>query len=205
LLEGRNVNLRVAEKEDIPLLAEWWNSLAVNGDYEFFPQMSKTEMEKEMEKLSAEPSLFATKVFLIEKKDGSKIGYLVHYPAGRLPEIGYAIVPSERGKGYCTEAAKMMVDYLFLSKDIARVQAHTDVRNVASQRVLEKVGFKKEGVARSSIFVRGEWRDRYLLSILREEWESTFKSVRNKHLVRENRKGGSCGRNSDRWRYRHSR
>jgi RimJ/RimL family protein N-acetyltransferase len=65
----------------------------------------------------------------------------------------------------------MMVDYLFLSKDVVRVQAHTDVRNVASQRVLEKIGFKKEGVVRKSSFVRGEWRDSCLFSILREEWK----------------------------------
>jgi RimJ/RimL family protein N-acetyltransferase len=95
----------------------------------------------------------------------------VHYPAGRLLEIGYAVIPSERGKGYCSEAVQIMVDYLFLSKDIVRVQAHTDVRNVASQRVLEKIGFKKEGMVRKSSFVRGEWRDRRLFSILREEWK----------------------------------
>jgi RimJ/RimL family protein N-acetyltransferase len=45
----------------------------------------------------------------------------------------------KEGKGYCTEAAKILVDYLFLSKSIVRVQTHTDVRNLASQRVLEKL------------------------------------------------------------------
>jgi RimJ/RimL family protein N-acetyltransferase len=64
-----------------------------------------------------------------------------------------------------------MVDYLFLSRDIVRIQAHTDLRNVASQKVLEKVGFKKEGTIRKNLFVRGEWRDAYLYSILREEWK----------------------------------
>jgi len=64
-----------------------------------------------------------------------------------------------------------MVDYLFLSKDIVRIQAHTDLRNVASQKVLEKVGFRKEGIIRRSIFIRGEWRDACLYSILIEEWK----------------------------------
>jgi RimJ/RimL family protein N-acetyltransferase len=64
-----------------------------------------------------------------------------------------------------------MVDYLFLSKDIVRVQAHTDVRNMVSQRVLEKIGFKKEGIIRKYVFVRGEWRDAVLYSILREDWK----------------------------------
>ena len=80
-------------------------------------------------------------------------------------------VPSERGKGLDTEAVNIMVDYLFLSKDIIRIQAHTEHRNIASQKVLEKGGFKKEGTIRKSIFIRGEWRDAYLYSILREEWK----------------------------------
>jgi RimJ/RimL family protein N-acetyltransferase len=85
--------------------------------------------------------------------------------------IGYAINPSEQGKGYGTEALHLMVDYLFLAKDIHRVQANTDPENKVSQRILEKVGFKKEGVSRRSSFVRGQWRDECHYSILREEWK----------------------------------
>ena len=79
--------------------------------------------------------------------------------------------PSERGKGNGTEAVEIMVDYLFLSKDIMRVQACTDTRNLASQKVLEKAGFKKEGTMRKYFFLRGELRDVYVYSILREEWK----------------------------------
>jgi RimJ/RimL family protein N-acetyltransferase len=45
------------------------------------------------------------------------------------------------------------------------------VRNFASQKVLEKAGFKKEGTIRKSAFIKGEWRDGCLYSILREEWK----------------------------------
>jgi len=54
---------------------------------------------------------------------------------------------------------------------LVRIQAVTDARNVASQKVLEKAGFQNEGRLRKEEFVRGEWRDRYLYSILREEWK----------------------------------
>ena len=86
-------------------------------------------------------------------------------------EIGYSLVPDERRKGYCSEAVEIMVDYLFLSKDIPRIQAHTDIENVASQKVLEKAGFKKEGILRKESFFRGEWRSSCVYSILREEWK----------------------------------
>ena len=170
MLEGKNVNLKVIEKEDLPLVAEWVNNPQFLGEYNPLRQTSRTEIEKEYDKRPLEQG-----GFIIEKKDRSKIGCILHFtvvhPAGKLLEIGYFLAPSERGKGYCTEAAKIMVDYLFLSKDIVRIQAHTDLRNVASQKVLEKVGFKKEGTLRKNEFIRGEWRDVLLYSILREEWK----------------------------------
>jgi len=86
-------------------------------------------------------------------------------------EIVCFLVPSEKGKGYGTEATQLMVDYLFLSRNIFRIQATANVRNKASQRVLEKAGFKIEGTIRKYLLVRGVWTDYYLLSILREEWK----------------------------------
>jgi len=168
LLEGKNVNLRVMEKEDLPLFAEWINKLEFIGEYNPLVQKSKTEIEKDYEKGSLELTRF-----IIEKKDGSKIGSMVHFthPVGNLLEIGGFLIPSESGKGYTTEAIQIMVDYLFLSKDIVRVQAETHVENIASRRVLEKNGFKREGLLRKAMLAWGKWTDVYLYSILREEWK----------------------------------
>jgi RimJ/RimL family protein N-acetyltransferase len=133
--------------------------------------MSKAEAEKMLDNPSD------IKSFTIEKKDGSRIGFIFHFHVLHIGtgtkqlEIGYTLVPSERGKGYCTEAIVIMVDYLFLSKDVMRIQAQTDQRNLASQKVLEKAGFKKEGTLRNNFFIRGEWTDDYMYSIVREEWK----------------------------------
>jgi RimJ/RimL family protein N-acetyltransferase len=170
LLEGKTVNLRRMEKEDLPLLLHWMNNPEFWGEY-FSPiQRTRVDMEKSFENNPLEYT-----VFVVEKKDGTKIGGIVHFnvlaPYGRTLEIGYALLPGERGKGYCTEAAKIMVDYLFLSKEIACIQATTDMGNAASQRVLEKAGFQKEGILRKRFFSNGEWRDTVMFSILREEWK----------------------------------
>ena len=166
MLEGKSANLRVIEKEDLPFLADWSNNPEYLGEYIWFPQQSRTEWMKKYDDLTPD-----TKWFFIEKKDGTKIGTMFHWTIENLLEIGYVLIPSERGKGYCTEAVKIVLDYLFLSKNIVRIQAHTDARNMASQKVLQNVGFKKEGTIRKSVFARGEWRDRCLYSILREEWK----------------------------------
>jgi RimJ/RimL family protein N-acetyltransferase len=165
LLEGKKVNLRVVEKEDLSLLKEWRNNLEFIGEYQSISQETMSDLEKQYAELAD------GQWFFIEKKDGTKIGTISHRSVFKTPEIGSAVFPSERGKGYCSEAVKIMVDYLFLSKDIVRIQAHTDARNVASQKVLEKAGFKKEGTFRKEYFVRGEWRDSCIFCILREEWK----------------------------------
>jgi RimJ/RimL family protein N-acetyltransferase len=79
-------------------------------------------------------------VVFIEKKDGTKIGTVFHFLNGNYMEIGYILAPNERKKGYGSEAVRMIVDYLFLSKELVRVQAITGVDNFASQRILEKSG-----------------------------------------------------------------
>jgi RimJ/RimL family protein N-acetyltransferase len=166
LLEGRNVNLRIIEREDLPTLLEWNNDPEFIGEYEELRQETKTEWEKTYDNLTAD-----TKWFFIEKKEGTRIGTVFHFLTGNLMEIGYFLVPSERGKGYCSESVKIIVDYLFLSRELVRVQAINDVNNFASQRVLEKAEFKREGIIRKSSFIRGEWKDDCLFSILREEWK----------------------------------
>ncbi len=171
MLEGKNVNLRVMEKEDLPLFVDWANKLEVFGEYNPVHQMTKTEAEKILEN-SAD-----IKSFMIEKKDGTKIGFIFHFhvlhmgTGTKQVEVGYTLIPAERGKGYGTEALAIMVDYLFLSREIMRVQAQTDQRNAASQKVLEKAGFRKEGTLRNNFFIRGEWTDDYIYSIIREEWK----------------------------------
>jgi RimJ/RimL family protein N-acetyltransferase len=169
LLEGKNVNLRVLEKEDLALFAEWVNNPDFYGDYDYLDQRTRAEIEKRFENYPPED-----KKFVIQKKDGTRIGIIVaeqHSDYGGFLEIGFNIVPNERGKGYCSEAAKIVVDYLFLSRSMVRIQARTDTRNLSSQRVLEKTGFQKEGLIRKGAFIRGDWRDLFIYSILREEWK----------------------------------
>jgi ribosomal-protein-alanine N-acetyltransferase len=173
MLKGGNMNLRVMERDDVDFIVECRNST----DYDLYdpisPQTSKTERMEEFDNPSQLSTITETARFIIERKDGEKIGNIRHWlvQPNRTMEIGYLIIPSERGKGYGTEGVQIIVDYLFLSRDIPRIQAMTNVENKASHRVLEKAGFKKEGTVRKSAFVRGEWANAYLYSILREEWK----------------------------------
>jgi len=166
MLQGKNVNLRIMEKEDLPLISEWFNDPEYGSEYEPLEQITIKELEKWYDGPCPNEEWF-----IVEKKDKSKIGHIFHIASGQGFEIGYRLIPHERNKGYGAEAVSIMVDFLFLSKKIVRIQAKSNPRNVASQRVLEKTGFKREGLIRKDVFIRGQWQDGVLYSILREEWK----------------------------------
>jgi RimJ/RimL family protein N-acetyltransferase len=162
------------ERDDIDFLVECLNDIDFGGEYvPVGDQISRAEWIKHFDSPSNLMVLTETKAFIVQKKDGTKIGIIYHQlnQPYKWMEIGYFFAPTERGKGYGSEAVQLMIDYLFLSKEIARIHAIADVRNRASQRVLEKAGLQREGTMRKCLFNRGKWRDYYLYSILREEWK----------------------------------
>jgi RimJ/RimL family protein N-acetyltransferase len=174
LLEGKNVNLKVEERDDIDFEVECWNDLDFRGEYNGIgEQISKSQLMQLYDHPSDVQKVTEPKTFIIQKKDGTRIGLAYHriYQPYGVMGIGCFLVPSERGKGYGTEATQLLIDYLFLSRDIVRIQATTNVSNKTARRTLEKAGFKTEGTCRKLKLVRGVWNDFYLLSILREEWK----------------------------------
>ncbi|HEX6470951.1 MAG TPA: GNAT family protein [Streptosporangiaceae bacterium] len=84
-------------------------------------------------------------------------------------EIGIALLPEARGKGHGTQAQRLLVRYLFAHSTINRVQAATNIDNLAEQHALEKAGFTREGILRGIGFQNGRWRDGVLYSIVRDD------------------------------------
>nr|BFE66224.1 GNAT family protein [Dactylosporangium thailandense] len=84
--------------------------------------------------------------------------------------IGIQLLPEFRGRGAGTASQRMLAAYLFGTTPVERVEAYTDVENVAEQRALEKAGFTREGEIRASQFREGRWRSLYLYSMVRAEY-----------------------------------
>lgn len=81
-----------------------------------------------------------------------------------------------RGKGYGTKASRALVEYAFQQLNLHCLYSHTLDYNVASQRVRQKCGFKKEGILRQRIYKNGEYHDVVVWSILRDEFEENKRS-----------------------------
>lgn len=79
------------------------------------------------------------------------------------------MLPEARGRGYGTQAHRLLARYLFAHTPVHRVEASTEVGNVAEQRTLEKAGFTREGVTRGVGWRDGAWRDGVTYSLLRTD------------------------------------
>ena len=90
-------------------------------------------------------------------------------PSNRVYNIGIDIDPAHRRRGYGAAAQALLARYLFDTYTIERVEASTDVENVAEQRALERAGFTREGILRHAQWRAGAWRDVSLYSKLRGE------------------------------------
>ena len=90
-----------------------------------------------------------------------------------LAEIGYGISRPHWGVGYTTEAARAVVGWAFETYGLAKVMARADSRNVASWRVMEKLGMRREGLLRGHRVLREERRDEVLYGVMCEDFKST--------------------------------
>ncbi len=105
--------------------------------------------------------------------DGAFIGWcsLTRWnPDYRSASMGYCLDDAAWGCGYATEAARAVLQWAFDTLDLNRVQAETDTRNVASARVLEKLGFVREGTLREDCVVNGEVSDSWVYGLIRRHW-----------------------------------
>lgn len=99
-------------------------------------------------------------------------------PVYRSLGIGYCLDEPAWGKGYATEAVRAMLHWAYDALDLNRVEAEIDTRNVASARVLEKLGFEREGLRREDCVVAGEVSDSWIYGLLRRDWKATENAVR---------------------------
>nr|WP_326531314.1 GNAT family N-acetyltransferase [Rhodoferax sp.] len=92
-------------------------------------------------------------------------------PVYRSVCIGYCLDEPAWGLGYATEAVRALLQWAYGTLDLNRVEAEIDTRNGASARVLEKLGFLREGLRREDCIVDGVVSDSWIYGLLRRDWK----------------------------------
>jgi len=146
----------------------------VRGNEEFFTLQGQIDSIKKFMENSAEDSRYDFAIFLQEDSLLTLIGEVQFTFVARGPKqscmVGYQIGEKFNGKGYMTRALEIALKIAFQELKFHRVTSQVNPENIASLRVLEKVGFVKEGYARKNLKVGDKWCDHVCVALLEEEF-----------------------------------
>jgi RimJ/RimL family protein N-acetyltransferase len=165
------VTLRLVAEDDLAILERLTQDPGSTGEYAWLGWHHLTRYRQWF----AENRLVGDDIgILMVVRGADRLGFVSWFKVPTTPgyyywQIGIALLPEARGKGFGTEAQRLLARYLFAHTTVQRIEAATEVGNVAEQRALEKAGFTREGVQRCVGWRDGAYRDGVWYSMLRDE------------------------------------
>jgi len=174
MLKGRSICLRLVRQGDLEQITTLMSDVYARGDH--FPLMLRSEVavRQRYEKDGMWGDESGT-MLIVDAEDDRVLGSIsqfkgIHYYD--CVEVGYILYrAADRGKGYATEAVRLLTRYLFDSMKICRIQIQAEPGNVGSVRVAEKCGYRFEGIARAAFISKGKPCDIGVYAITRADFE----------------------------------
>jgi ribosomal-protein-serine acetyltransferase len=168
------LRLRPANRRDAALLKRWRSEDSVRR-FQPLNNLSISQLQAELAK---------QRIADLYRDHGDKFQWIVlvdDEPAGwitlvilnwdhALAEVGYTLGRHYQGRGLMVPAMRLFLEDIFQRTSLERIEARCAVGNVASQKVLERLGFRREGRLRSYFRLHGERVDNFLFALLKEEF-----------------------------------
>jgi len=174
LIEGEDVRLRPVEREDLPRFAEWFNDPEVRRYLDMYLPFSLAQEERWFEHLQERLASKETVMLTIETSDGVTIGNITLFDINwkdRHAELGVTIGEKAYwGQGYGSDAIRTMLGVGFDSMNLHRIFLRVHADNARAIGSYQKVGFRKEGTLRESVFREGVYHDMHIMSVLASEF-----------------------------------
>ena len=175
MLISERLTLRPFEEEDANIYLEMevknrelFSKYSVSRTPEFYTLERQIETIRRAKQGWEEDTKYNFGIFLNET--GELIGSIAlnEVIRGGLQScyLGYSMALEHNGKGYMSEAVALLIKYAFEVLKLHRIEAGVMPVNIGSQRVLEKCGFVREGLARKNVNIQGKWEDHYSYGIV---------------------------------------
>ena len=181
LLEGRRIRLRPPRMDDWPA---WSRLRGESRDFltpwePAWPRdaLGQTAFRRRLRQLQRERSAGeAYGLFLIRMEDEAVLGGItlseIRRGVAQTATLGYWIGACHARQGYMAEAIATLLPFAFVTLGLHRIEAACVPQNEPSRRLLEKSGFRQEGLARAYLKIDGHWRDHLLFAQLESEWRN---------------------------------
>lgn len=173
VLESARLRLRAYREDDAAAIFTLYGDPQVTRYWSHEAWTETAQAERYLsERMALEtPAVYAWA--MADKESDLLIGTTtLFYLSGphRRAEIGYSLLPTRQGQGLAHEALRTVIGHAFGSLGLERIEADVDPRNTPSVRLLESLGFQREGLLRARWRANGEVCDSYFYGLLASEW-----------------------------------
>jgi RimJ/RimL family protein N-acetyltransferase len=176
-IETERLVLREFTLDDVPAMVAYWRDPLYQR---YYPDVA--DVEQAVRALvgmfvasQAEQPRHKWQLAIVDPEDGRLIGNCgirVNDPELREANIGYELNPTVWGRGYASEAARVILGFGFGELGMHRVWAECNADNIGSARVLEKLGMQREAHFREQQWFKGRWWDSLIYAVLDHEWQA---------------------------------
>ncbi|MFZ0699204.1 MAG: GNAT family protein [Thermoplasmata archaeon] len=174
MLEGSQVRLRPPTAKDSALLFEWYQDPELVAPFDRYEPDTLDAFAAGLAVAAEDPASLYPRYTVDLRASGATVGCVGWYRAHPVLEyidVWYVLGdPAQRGKGLGREAVELLVTELFRTQTVQRIGATCDVENVPSARLLDRIGFRREGTLCSALFHHARWHDVYVYGVTRSEW-----------------------------------
>jgi RimJ/RimL family protein N-acetyltransferase len=166
------------DRQDVDAFLAYRNDPEV-ARYQSWDRMTRAEATALVDRQAARAPGVAGEWFQFAvrlKADGRLVGdfgLFVEDGDPRLAELGFTFDRAQQGHGLASEAGTALLRFAFGTLGLHRIKAVVDCRNAPAIRLLERLGFRREGHFLQHAWFKGAWCDEYLYALLRSEWDSS--------------------------------
>ncbi|MER5865935.1 GNAT family protein [Kitasatospora sp. NPDC002040] len=170
-MSEETVTLRPVREDDLPLLDPFLTDPEAAGTFQWQGWSDPTRWRRQWHENGMLTEDGGTLMVLAAGEPAGFVSWrkVMCWRGSFCWNTGISLLPSVRGRGLGASAMRELVRYLFAHTQLVRVEAATEVENIAAQRVLERAGFSREGVLRSIAYRDGGWHDGVGYSVLRSD------------------------------------
>jgi len=173
-IETQRLIRRGLSEDDISFLFEHFGKDEIN-EYVSDDNVTSIGEAKELYEKYIAPRPHLFRLRLVVKETGRLIGTLGFYGIDRMNKraiVGADLMKKHWSRGPMSESLQGLINYGFEEMGLNRIEASSDPQNLRSLRLMERCGFKKEGVLRQRFYYKGAFHDDAIYSLLKQEWES---------------------------------
>ena len=175
MLKGSRVILKPPERKYIDFFLKWMSDVETTQYLKMYRPLTREMEEEWFDNLKNREDLFLFSIFISLENGNERIIGNCSIGVDWKNRVGTSgIVIGEKdclGKGYGTEAMKLLIKYGFNTLNLNRIQLETYEFNIRAFKSYKKAGFIEEGKRRQAIYVNGKYHDAYMLGILKSEWQ----------------------------------